>query len=434
MPEPDKVWDVSAMPPLPASVSGGIGLTTQDPVGPGDVSHVMRCRGVFGGLGDVFHGLFLVAGHLIEKAEIEVAVEPGVFAGGSGGLDHFFRLAFAVEQILDLQHRDAAVPGHRHVLLPGGLQGGSFGPGQAEEMPNRVLHILGIHGAVQLELIHPLLEFTGVIQGDPALPVARGFLREEGDHGIEVGDRFLDPGLAKVILPPALVRGCGDLPGLLGLLGGGVSRPVEDRLQAGDDRPVIFASEGVFRGFNRLGIAAEGGAGKQQREQDRKRDSENLWFHDEKVCNSGRDFWFTPALGPESGSCTQPQSHHQSQMKKVLIVMALTAFAAVSTGIAAPGEGKGKGKKPPMTPEQRAEGMIKNLDKNADGKLDKAELAAQPAPKPKEGAPAPAKPAPTPEERATKMLERGDTNKDGALDKAELTTVLTPAPKKPKAN
>jgi hypothetical protein len=63
-----------------------------------------------------------------------------------------------------------------------------------------------------------------------------------------------------------------------------------------------------------------------------------------------------------------------------------------------------------------------------------AELAAQPAPKPKEGAPAPAKPAPTPEERATKMLERGDTNKDGALDKAELTTVLTPAPKKPKAN
>lgn len=119
-------------------------------------------------------------------------------------------------------------------------------------------------------------------------------------------------------------------------------------------------------------------------------------------------------------------------MKKYIIFAILTAFATVCTGFAADGAGKGKGKKG-QTVEQRADAMIKNLDKDADGKLDKAELAAQPAPQPKPGAPAPTKPVPTPEERATKMMERGDKDKDGKLDRAELIEVLKPAPKKPKA-
>ncbi|RFC41508.1 MAG: EF hand/EF hand [Verrucomicrobia bacterium] len=121
-------------------------------------------------------------------------------------------------------------------------------------------------------------------------------------------------------------------------------------------------------------------------------------------------------------------------MKKQIILAAVTALAFTSIGFAAEGEGKPKGgKKPPMTPELRAEGMIKNLDKDADGKLDKAELAAQPAHKPKPDAPAPTKPAPSPEERAAKMIEKGDKDADGKLDKAELVAVLTATPKKPKA-
>jgi len=120
-------------------------------------------------------------------------------------------------------------------------------------------------------------------------------------------------------------------------------------------------------------------------------------------------------------------------MKKQIILAALAAFAVVSTGFAAEGDAKPKGeKKPPMTPEARADSMIKNLDKDADGKLDKAELSAQPAPKPKPGAPAPDKPAPTPEERAAKMIEKGDKDADGKLDKTELVAALTQAPKKPK--
>lgn len=121
-------------------------------------------------------------------------------------------------------------------------------------------------------------------------------------------------------------------------------------------------------------------------------------------------------------------------MKHIIatVIAAFVALAVASTGFAAEGAGK-KGKKAAATPEQRADNMIKNLDKDADGKLDKAELAAQPAPKPKPGAPASDKPVPTPEERAAKMIERGDKDADGKLDKAELVAVLTPAPKKAKA-
>ena len=138
--------------------------------------------------------------------------------------------------------------------------------------------------------------------------------------------------------------------------------------------------------------------------------------------------------GPGFYWLTESQSHDLFEMKKQIILAAVAAFAVTSIGMAAEGEGKGKGKKPPMTPEMRADAMIKNLDKDADGKLDKAELAAQPAPKPKPGAPAPdpAKPQPTPEERAAKMIEKGDADKDGKLDKTELVKVLTPHPKKPK--
>ena len=40
----------------------------------------------------------------------------------------------------------------------------------AEEMPEGIFDVVGIHFAVDLELIESLLEFPCVVQSDPALP------------------------------------------------------------------------------------------------------------------------------------------------------------------------------------------------------------------------------------------------------------------------
>jgi len=119
-------------------------------------------------------------------------------------------------------------------------------------------------------------------------------------------------------------------------------------------------------------------------------------------------------------------------MKKQLLLASFAAFAVAATGIAAEGDGKGA-KKAQMTPEKRAESMIKSLDKDADGKLDQAELAAAPVRPPKPDAPAPAKPAPAPEERAAMMIKRGDKDGDSKLDQTELAAVLQAPKKKPAA-
>ena len=67
-------------------------------------------------------------------------------------------------------------------------------------------------------------------------------------------------------------------------------------------------------------------------------------------------------------------------MKRKLFVSIFAILGIAAAGlIAAPdgddAKGKGKGKGKP-SPEARAEMMIKKADKDADGKLDKAELTA----------------------------------------------------------
>lgn len=98
-------------------------------------------------------------------------------------------------------------------------------------------------------------------------------------------------------------------------------------------------------------------------------------------------------------------------MKKIL-TMAIVAVVGLAVGISqAEEKGKGKGKGE-GDPAKRAEAMIKKLDKDANGTLSKEEFAAGPT--------------------AAKMKEKGgdgaidkvfaarDKNSDGQLDAAEL--------------
>lgn len=98
--------------------------------------------------------------------------------------------------------------------------------------------------------------------------------------------------------------------------------------------------------------------------------------------------------------------------KKNLLVVATALVAGISLGTAQAEdkkpEGKGKGKG--GDPAERAEMMIKKLDKDGNGTLSKEEFAAGPMAerlKEKEGA-------------LDKVFAMRDTNKDGQLDKAEL--------------
>lgn len=104
-------------------------------------------------------------------------------------------------------------------------------------------------------------------------------------------------------------------------------------------------------------------------------------------------------------------------MKKFLVVTsALVAGLTVGLAQAEDAKGEGKGKGRGGDPVKRAEGMIKNLDKDNNGTLSKEEFAASPyVAKMKErrgdGA-------------IDKIFAARDTNKDGQLDKAELSAPL----------
>ncbi len=99
-------------------------------------------------------------------------------------------------------------------------------------------------------------------------------------------------------------------------------------------------------------------------------------------------------------------------MKKFLMAATLVAGLAVGLTQAEDGKEKGKGGKGGKggDPAQRAEAMIKQLDKDGNGTLSKEEFLAGPgAAKAKEKGGDP-----------EKMFAGRDTNKDGQLDKAEL--------------
>jgi Ca2+-binding EF-hand superfamily protein len=98
-------------------------------------------------------------------------------------------------------------------------------------------------------------------------------------------------------------------------------------------------------------------------------------------------------------------------MKKILIVgTAIVAGLSFGLSHAADEAGKGKGKGKGGDPSERADAMIKKLDKDGNGTLSKEEFAAGPMGekmKDKEGA-------------LDKMFAARDKNKDGELDKSEL--------------
>ena len=93
--------------------------------------------------------------------------------------------------------------------------------GSAEEMPRRVLDVVGVDRLVQLELFPPPLELTRVVEGDPALPVVSLAGRVQLDHLVEIGDGLLELPQPEIVLPPPLVGGhvagiAFDRPGRIG--------------------------------------------------------------------------------------------------------------------------------------------------------------------------------------------------------------------------
>lgn len=101
-------------------------------------------------------------------------------------------------------------------------------------------------------------------------------------------------------------------------------------------------------------------------------------------------------------------------MNKFLVLATLVAGLAV--GLQAEegkgkGDGKGKGKGKGGDPAQRAEAMIKALDKDGNGTISKEEFLAGPM----------ATKAKADGKDPEKGFAARDTNKDGQLDKAELS-------------
>lgn len=97
-------------------------------------------------------------------------------------------------------------------------------------------------------------------------------------------------------------------------------------------------------------------------------------------------------------------------MKLTLLTVTFALIAGLS--IAAEGEKKGKGGGAPADPAARAEGMMKKLDTNKDGKISKDEFAAGPQ--------ATAMKAKGGDEAVGKAFGRIDKNSDGNLDMDEL--------------
>lgn len=95
-------------------------------------------------------------------------------------------------------------------------------------------------------------------------------------------------------------------------------------------------------------------------------------------------------------------------MKLTLLTVTFALIAGLS--IAAEGEKKGKGG--PVDPAARAEGMMKKLDTNKDGKISKEEFAAGPQ--------AAGMKAKGGDEAVGKAFGRIDKNSDGNLDMDEL--------------
>ena len=87
------------------------------------------------------------------------------------------------EHLIDLAHRHARIGTHRQQR--GARLRRRFGPRDAEEMPRRVLHIVGIHRAVRLELAAAVVVAAGVVERDATLPELRRGLTARRTTAIE---------------------------------------------------------------------------------------------------------------------------------------------------------------------------------------------------------------------------------------------------------
>ncbi|MCB1086685.1 MAG: hypothetical protein KDM63_06545 [Verrucomicrobiae bacterium] len=99
------------------------------------------------------------------------------------------------------------------------------------------------------------------------------------------------------------------------------------------------------------------------------------------------------------------------KLSLLTLTFALVAGLAFAQGEKKKGEGKGG----PVDPAKRAEGMMKKLDTNSDGKISKEEWAAGPM-----AAGAKAKGG---DEAVNKGFARIDKNSDGNIDMDELKSM-----------
>ncbi len=93
----------------------------------------------------------------------------------------------AFEELVNLAHRDAGIRAHRQERRSRRLY--TVFAGHAEEVPDSVLDIVGVDGAVELELQRAGLERTRVILGDASLPELRLDFGSELDDAIEIRER-----------------------------------------------------------------------------------------------------------------------------------------------------------------------------------------------------------------------------------------------------
>src|SRR4051794_6498689 len=73
-------------------------------------------------------------------------------------------------------------------------------------MPYCILNIIWINGLVQLKLLLSLFEASGVIQGNPPLPMVSRSFRGQLNNFIEVRDRFLEVAQLKMLATSELIN------------------------------------------------------------------------------------------------------------------------------------------------------------------------------------------------------------------------------------
>src|SRR5581483_9547769 len=126
------------------------------PVDAGHVPHVVPDGMVLGRPVQVLQRLLPVAGQVVIDTNVEVGVEQlpvealRVGRPGAGGSQHVVRLQVALEQVIDLPHRHAAVVADLEDRLP--RLRDPVGLRHAHEAPDGILDVVTVEVLVPLEL------------------------------------------------------------------------------------------------------------------------------------------------------------------------------------------------------------------------------------------------------------------------------------------